>query len=44
MNLLIIGATRGIGFQLLEQAVQAEYVITALVREILKKCPHSMIG
>ena len=33
MNLLIIGAARGIGFQLLEQAVQAEYVITALVRD-----------
>jgi putative NADH-flavin reductase len=33
MNLLIIGATRGIGFQLLEQALQAEHVITALVRD-----------
>jgi putative NADH-flavin reductase len=33
MNLLIIGATRGIGFQLLEQALQAEHVIAALVRD-----------
>jgi putative NADH-flavin reductase len=33
MNLLIIGATRGIGLQLLEQALQAEHVITALVRD-----------
>jgi putative NADH-flavin reductase len=33
MNLLIIGATRGIGFQLLEQALQVEHVITALVRD-----------
>jgi putative NADH-flavin reductase len=36
MNLLIIGATRGIGFQLLEQALQAEHVITALVRDLQK--------
>jgi putative NADH-flavin reductase len=33
MNLLIIGATRGIGFQLLEQALQAGHVVTALVRD-----------
>ena len=32
MNLLIIGATRGIGYQLLEQALQAGHVVTALVR------------
>jgi putative NADH-flavin reductase len=32
MNLLIIGATRGIGFQLLEQGLQAGHVVTALVR------------
>jgi putative NADH-flavin reductase len=36
MNLLIIGATRGIGFQLLEQALQAEHVIIALVRDLQK--------
>jgi putative NADH-flavin reductase len=36
MNLLIIGATRGIGFQLFEQALQAEHVITALVRDLQK--------
>lgn len=33
MNLLIIGATRGIGFQLLEQALQAGHTVTALVRD-----------
>jgi putative NADH-flavin reductase len=33
MNLLIIGATRGIGFQLLEQALQTGHVVTALVRD-----------
>ncbi len=32
MNLLIIGATRGIGFQLLEQALHAGHAVTALVR------------
>jgi putative NADH-flavin reductase len=32
MNLLIIGATRGIGFQLLEQALEAGHSVTALVR------------
>jgi putative NADH-flavin reductase len=36
MNLLIIGATRGIGFQLLEQALQAGHVVTALVRDFQK--------
>lgn len=34
MNLLIIGATRGIGFQLLDQALQAGHVVTALVRDL----------
>jgi putative NADH-flavin reductase len=38
MNLLIIGATRGIGYQLLEQALQAGHVVTALVRNP-KKMP-----
>ncbi|MFA5183823.1 MAG: SDR family oxidoreductase [Syntrophales bacterium] len=33
MKLLIIGATRGIGFQLLEQALQVGHAVTALVRE-----------
>jgi putative NADH-flavin reductase len=33
MNLLIIGATRGIGFQLLEQALEAGHTVTALVRD-----------
>ena len=32
MNILIIGATRGIGFQLLEQALKAGHTVTALVR------------
>jgi putative NADH-flavin reductase len=32
MKLLIIGATRGIGYQLLEQALQAEHIVTVLVR------------
>ena len=32
MNILIIGATRGIGFQLLDQALKAGHSITALVR------------
>ena len=32
MNLLIIGATRGIGRQLLEQALGAGHTVTALVR------------
>lgn len=32
MKLLIIGATRGIGLQLLEQALQAGHVVTALAR------------
>jgi putative NADH-flavin reductase len=33
MNLLIIGATRGIGFQLLEQALESGHTVTALVRD-----------
>ena len=33
MNILIIGATRGIGFQLLEQALMAGHKVTVLVRE-----------
>jgi putative NADH-flavin reductase len=33
MNLLIIGATRGIGFQLLKQALEAGHTVTALVRD-----------
>jgi len=32
MNLLIIGASRGIGLELLEQALAAGHVVTALVR------------
>jgi putative NADH-flavin reductase len=32
VNLLIIGATRGIGLQLLEQALQTGHTVTALVR------------
>ncbi len=32
MHLLIIGATRGIGWQLLEQALAAQHSVTALVR------------
>jgi putative NADH-flavin reductase len=33
MKLLVIGATRGIGFQLLEQALQVGHAVTALVRD-----------
>ena len=33
MNILIIGATRGIGFQLLEQALTAGHGVAALVRD-----------
>ena len=33
MNILIIGATRGIGLQLLEQALLAGHRVTALVRD-----------
>ena len=33
MKLLIIGATRGIGFQLLEQALKVGHAVTALVRD-----------
>jgi putative NADH-flavin reductase len=33
MNLLIIGATRGIGLQLLDQALQAGHTVTGLVRD-----------
>jgi putative NADH-flavin reductase len=33
MKLLIIGATRGIGFQLLVQALQVGHAVTALVRD-----------
>ena len=32
MNILIVGATRGIGRQLLEQALTSEHTVTALVR------------
>ena len=32
MNILIVGATRGIGRQLLEQALTAGHTVTALVR------------
>jgi len=32
MNILIVGATRGIGRQLLEQALTSGYTVTALVR------------
>jgi len=33
---LIIGATRGIGFQLLEQVLMAGHTVTALVRDLEK--------
>lgn len=33
MNILIVGATRGIGLQLLEQALKHGHTITALVRD-----------
>ncbi|HNP30426.1 MAG TPA: SDR family oxidoreductase [Nitrospirales bacterium] len=33
MNILIVGATRGIGRQLLEQALTAGHTVTALVRD-----------
>lgn len=36
MNLLIIGATRGIGSELLKQALQAGHFVTALVRNLQK--------
>ena len=36
MNILIIGATRGIGFQLLEQTLKAGHTVTALVRDPTK--------
>ena len=32
MNILIVGATRGIGRQLLEQSLAAGHTVTALVR------------
>ncbi|MEJ2673537.1 MAG: SDR family oxidoreductase [Deltaproteobacteria bacterium] len=44
MNLLIIGATRGIGLQLLEQALQAGHDVTALVRDPRKMPkPHERL-
>jgi putative NADH-flavin reductase len=44
MNLLIIGATRGIGFQLIEQALQADHTVTALVRDPQKMPkPHERL-
>jgi putative NADH-flavin reductase len=33
MNILIVGATRGIGRQLLEQALASDHAVTALVRD-----------
>ncbi len=33
MNILIVGATRGIGRQLLEQALTSGHNVTALVRD-----------
>ena len=36
MNILIIGATRGIGFQLLEHALMDGHTVTALVRDSKK--------
>lgn len=33
MNILIIGASRGIGLQLLEQALAQGHTVTALVRD-----------
>lgn len=43
MNLLIIGASRGIGRQLLEQALQAGYEVTAMARH-LEKLPRQQEG
>lgn len=43
MNLLIIGASRGIGRQLLEQALQAGYEVTAMARH-LEKLPWQQDG
>lgn len=40
MNILIIGATRGIGRQLLEQTLQAGHAVTALVRDPQKLTPQ----
>ena len=39
MNLLIIGASRGIGAQLLKQSLQAGHVVTALARHF-QELPH----
>jgi putative NADH-flavin reductase len=43
MKLLIIGASRGIGLQLLEQALQAGHVVTAFARH-LQKIPQPQEG
>lgn len=40
MNILIVGATRGIGRQLLEQALTAGHTVTALVRNPQKLSVH----
>jgi putative NADH-flavin reductase len=40
MKLLIIGATRGIGLQLVEQALQAGHEVTALVRDHRRVTKH----
>jgi NAD(P)-dependent dehydrogenase (short-subunit alcohol dehydrogenase family) len=34
MNVLIMGATRGIGLQLLKQALEHGHTVTALVRDL----------
>ncbi len=39
MNLLILGASRGIGLQLLKQSLQAGHVVTALARHV-QELPH----
>ena len=43
MKLLIIGASRGIGRQLLEQAVEAGHQVTAMARH-LEKLPRQQAG
>jgi putative NADH-flavin reductase len=39
MKLLVVGATRGIGLQLIEQALQAGHAVTALVRGDPRRLP-----
>jgi putative NADH-flavin reductase len=40
MNLLILGASRGIGLQLLQQSLQAGHVITAVARHVQDLASH----